>query len=376
MLTDPIAGAIAATIRPPLRGVREGLARADLARRSVGQGPLVVFLPAGPADGAALLRIYNMADALRPLGWRTAVLPWKLTLHQRWRYLAVARPDLVVMQGARHALNRPALYPDWPIVYDMDDADFHLDHLKRPVTEAMGQVAGVIAGSRYIADWARAQGAARADVIWTGTPASDRVPPPQDGRPPVVAWAQTRPMTYRREAARVAGVMSQVAQACPGVTLRLYDRRASDDAGFVDMFRTPGLRVEWRPAQSYAAFLAGFDDVAVGLAPLSPETPFSRGKSFGKVLAYLQAGVPVVGSDAGEHGAFFDPTTGLISNEEGAWVQALVRLLGDPPLRQAYAEAAGRRFEARLSVSAAARDTADVLAAHLAARPHAWPLRA
>jgi len=40
-------------------------------------------------------------------------------------------------------------------------------------------------------------GAGRVDVVWTGTPVSERPRPPQAGRPPVVAWAQTRPSTSR-----------------------------------------------------------------------------------------------------------------------------------------------------------------------------------
>lgn len=366
IFADPIAGAIAATFRPPLRGVREGLARADLARRSVGQGPLVVFLPAGPAEGAALLRIYNMAHALRPLGWRTAILPWKLTFSQRRRYLAAADPNVIVMQGARHALNRPALYPDWPVVYDMDDADFHLPHLKRPVTEAMGQVAGVSAGSRYIADWCLGQGAPRADVVWTGAPVSYQPRPPQGARPPVVAWAQTRPMTYRREAALVAQVMGQVAKARPGVILRLYDRRAGDDPGFTQMFRAPGLNVEWCASQPYTAFLASLDDVAVGLAPLCPETPFSRGKSFGKVLAYLDRQVPVVASDACEHPGFFTLETGVVSNDVTDWVKETLTLLRSAHLRQTIADAAFAAFASRLSVEAAAVQMASVFDSGLA----------
>ncbi|CAN0601711.1 unnamed protein product, partial [Ectocarpus sp. 12 AP-2014] len=88
-----------------------------------GRGPLVAFFPCEGRKGAALLRCHILADALRARGWRTLVLPSALSLPQRQRFLRAAAPDLVVMQGARHALNRPELYPDFPIVYDMDDAD-------------------------------------------------------------------------------------------------------------------------------------------------------------------------------------------------------------------------------------------------------------
>lgn len=48
------------------------------------------------------------------------------------------------MQGARYPLNRPDLYPGVPIVYDMDDADFHLRHLVDPVVCAMPDAACVL----------------------------------------------------------------------------------------------------------------------------------------------------------------------------------------------------------------------------------------
>lgn len=328
-----------------------------------GRGPLAVFLPAYGRTGAALLRIYNVAAALRSLGWRAVVFPPRLTLAQRTRFLTRFDPDVIVMQGVRHALNRPALYADWPIVLDMDDADFHLPRFSEPLAAAMGQLACVTAGSAYVAEWCLGAGAPAAQVIWTGTTPTARPAVPAAQRPPVIAWAQTRPMTYTREAALVADVMAQLAVRRSGLTLRLYDRQVGDDPGFLDLFRAPGLTIEWVENCRYDAYLASFDDVAIGLAPLSLETPFSRGKSFGKVLAYLDRRVPVVGSDACEHGAFFTPGTGVITNDSAAWVDALDRLLGDVSARQSMAEAAHGAFLERLTTKAAANAMHGVLSA-------------
>ena len=286
----------------------------------------------------------------------------KLKLAQRRRLLARANPDLIVMQGARHPLNRPALYPDWPIVYDMDDADFHLAHLSDPVQAAMPQVAAVLAGSRYIANWCREAGAGAAHVVWTGTPVSAGQRRPQGARGPVVAWAQTRPMTYIREAEWVRRVIGTVGARHPGgVTLRLFDRRPGDDPGFAAGFEAPGVTVEWVKAAPYASYLARMDDVALGLAPLSPETDFSRGKSFGKILAYLDRHVPVIASDMGEHPAFFTRTTGVLSNDPGVWHREALRLLGDAGARQAMAEAAFADFQRHLTLPAAAARVDQVL---------------
>lgn len=354
--SEPIKG----IVRPVLRGLREVPVHSTLVLQR-GRGPMAVFLPARGPSGASLLRIYATAERLRLHGWRTLVLPWKLTLEQRRRFIKRVAPDILVMQTARHALNDPALYPGVPVIYDMDDADFHLPHLAEAVRAAMPQVTAVVAGSRYIADWALAAGAPAAHVVWTGTPPLDRTRPPQASRPPVIAWAQTRPMDYRREAEFVRAVTMRLAARHPGITLRLYDRQPGDDPTFSETFLAPGLTVEWCGACRYRDYLASFDDVALGLAPLAPEIPFSRGKSFGKVLAYLDARVPVIASDAGEHGRFFTARTGVVSNDPTVWVLAASALLGHASLRQGMASAAHVRYRAELSIEAAARRVDGIL---------------
>ncbi|MDJ0637195.1 MAG: hypothetical protein QNJ20_00055 [Paracoccaceae bacterium] len=320
-----------------------------------------MFFPAYSRKGAALLRIYNVASVMRDMGWDIHVLPWKLTLPQRLRCLAALRPDAVLMQGTRHPLNRPAFFPGERIVLDLDDCDFHLPQFAASVEQAMPQVAAVIAGSEYIADWCRNAGAAETRVVWTGATVTKQVRPPQAGRAPVVAWAQTRPMTYRNEADLVRTVMARVAAICPGVTLRLYDRADGDDPAFAQSFEQLGLKVEWQKRMGYDAFLRSFDDVALGLAPLMEDDPFCRGKSFGKVLAYLDRGIPVVASDIGEPGLFFSPDTGSLCRTVEEWTENITWLLSDDQARQGVADAAFSAFQKKLSVETSAERVARVL---------------
>lgn len=244
-------------------------------------------------------------------------------------------------------------------------ADFHLPHLADPVRDAMCHVTAVTAGSRYIAEWCRAAGAPRVDVVWTGAPVSAHSAPPQACRPPVIAWAQTRPMTYVREAAWVRDVIARLGQARPGLTLRLFDRQPGDDPGFAAGFETPGVTVEWQPAVPYKGYLRALEDVALGFAPLAPDTPFSKGKSFGKILGYLDRQVPVFVSNRGEPANFFTSETAVVSNSAAFWSAEAKRLLDDPAARSVMAEAASTAFEARLSVHGV----------HTCARPRS-PIRA
>jgi hypothetical protein len=319
------------------------------------QGPAVVFLPAKRRELSSLLRIYLIAESLSRLGWFALVIPPTLELGARRRLLARCRPDLVVMQGARHALNRPELYPGHRIVYDMDDADFHLPRIAEAVTSAMDRVDLVLAGSRYVADWCAAHGA-RTEVVWTGTPISPGPRRSQADRPSIVAWAQSTPVNYHREWAFVLDVMRRVAARRPGVRLRLFGRRPGDDPARLQPLRDAGVSPEWVEEMPYIRYLRALDDVAVGLSPICPETPFSRGKSFGKVLAYMDRGVPVIASNEADHPLFFTPETAVISNDPGIWSEAIDRLLDDVGTRQRMADAAFGALVNRLSSAAAAAE--------------------
>lgn len=354
MLLSPIVHVptpIKARLRPAVYRFRELPVHAQRILHR-GRGPIAVFLPSSRPEGAALLRIYGIAKGLRGLGWRSLVLPWRLTLSQRLRFLARAGPDLVVMQGARHELNRPKLYPGQKILFDMDDADFHLPFLKEPIVEAMPQVKAVLAGSQYIAEWCRSAGAPAAHVLWTGGPVSPRAPVEHIKRPPVIAWAQSRPMTYTREADWVRRVVKQIGAQRPGVILRLYDRSPGDDPSFADSFRTEGVHVEWYPSQGYRGYLRSLEDVSLGFAPLASDSPFSRGKSFGKILAYLDRRVPVFASDMGEPARFFTAETGLVSNDPAVWGEQATEFLDQPALRQRVSDAAFVAYQSQLSIEA------------------------
>jgi hypothetical protein len=343
-----------------LRGIpREAPLWPALLRRRA-PAPHVAFLPSKGREMSSLLRVHLLAPVLRRLGWRVLVLPPTLSLDQRRRLLTRFAPDVIVMQGSRHVLNRPAHYPGVPIAYDMDDADFHLPHLAAHVEQAMGEVDLVLAGSRYVADWCRARGAP-ARVVWTGTPPSRTAPRPQFQRPPVIAWAQSAPVDYVDERAFVADVMRRVAARRPETRLTLYGRKPKDDAAILAPFEAAGVAVEWLPMMSYARFLRTLDNVAIGLSPICPDNPFSRGKSFGKVLAYLDRRVPVIASDEADHALFFTGSSAVLSNDPAVWAEAIDRLLDDDAARQSMADAAFGAFATRLSTEAAAREVDSAL---------------
>ena len=97
-----------ALVRPGVQYIRGVSACALVMQGAFGKAPLSVFLPAYGRRESALLRIYNIASELRKLGWRSVILPSNLDLNQRLRFIDGLAPNLLVMQGVRHTLNRPA----------------------------------------------------------------------------------------------------------------------------------------------------------------------------------------------------------------------------------------------------------------------------
>ncbi len=96
----------------------------------------------------------------------------------------------------------------------------------------------------------------------------------------------------------------------------------------------PGCRVEnvrWT-RDGEAAAVASFD---AGIMPLSLDEPWSRGKCAYKLLQYMAAGVPAVGSDVGMNADLIESgRNGMLARSERDWIDALAALAGNFALRE------------------------------------------
>ncbi|MFV0383921.1 glycosyltransferase family protein [Paracoccus sp. (in: a-proteobacteria)] len=274
-------------------------------------------------------------------------------LKGRQRLLRAFRPDVIVLQQCRHPLNRLELVPGAPVVLDIDDADF-LDPRLTPILEKTArEAAGVICGSRYIHQWAR-RFSNNTSVVWTGTPMPTGTRRSHDMRQPVVTWAQATPLKYENEMAFCRDVMLKVVERRPGgVMLRLYGCKDQPNHPMLAELRRAGVRLELLGFLPYDQFLSSLEDVAVGLSVVYPQG-FSLGKSFGKILGYLDAQVPVICSDAVDHGLFFTEGSGVVSNDPDLWADQICDLLDNPERREAMARLASEQLKRRLSTPVAA----------------------
>lgn len=101
---------------------------------------------------------------------------------------------------------------------------------------------------------------------------------------------------------------------------------------------------QWSPDQQRAAL----SQCHIGLCPM-PDTPWTRGKCPFKVLEYMGAGLPWVGSAVGENITYAgegDDARGMVAADDKQWVSALSKLLDDAELRRRMG-AAGRAYVER-----------------------------
>lgn len=265
------------------------------------------------------------------------------------------QPDLIMMQMERHPLNRPRFYHPYPVIFDIDDADFLWEHAHDIVIECIRDSAGVIAGSRYVAEYAGKFNPS-VEVVWTGGPAQEAIGGlPQADRPNIVAWGHSRPLDYPAEAEFIQSVLIEVGNRIPVEYWIFGCDTNQDHSKLADRLMASGIKVRFHHSMSNEKFTQKLGEVAIGLQVLSDINEFSRGKSFGKILNYLCAGVVVVASNSAEHPLFFrNGVNGYLASSQSEWVDAITDLLRDPVRRAELSVNAFQQYKEQLTVRAAA----------------------
>lgn len=324
--------------------------------------PRVLFFPSSGREGASLLRAYYISDALKERGWISACVSPLIKQSARRRIIHCFCPDLLVYQQCRHPLNNGDITYGIPYVLDTDDADFYLTvpGLVERLEQTSQKAEGVIAGSRFIEAW-HLQRNPNTTVIWTGTPISQNSYPKHSDRQatghPILAWAQAKPLHYHRELDFVVRLAKELKKQGLFFKLRLYGVASEEECNILKHRVSDAVDTEFMPPMDYNNFLHSLHDVAVGLSPIATTSPFSKGKSFGKILGYLDAGVPVIASDEADHSLFFNDRNGFVSNNFKSWVEVASKWLKDPEERQRISNSAYIDFQKRLSIKAAADQT-------------------
>lgn len=343
------------------------LQRLRLPRRDLSIVFCVDDLNNGMSSG---LRGYAIAEALKDLGWRAIVIPKQLELEQRHRIIKLEKPQVLVLQSVRHPLNRVHLYPNQFCIFDLDDADFLNPALRQVVIDCAKGSQGAIAGSRYVASFLN-QYCEQVKVIWTGSKPLDHTDGLEKVDPPVIAWACSDPFRYAEEGKLVQEILTSLPNNihCQFWLIGVQDFNKGSD--FIQPIIDHGISCKLIPFLPYSKLLDELKKVTIGLAPLLPEeSPFSAGKSFGKVLTYLNTNAVVIASNCVDHPLFFrEGVNGFLASTISEWTQAIEFLLDNPQARLGIAEKAKSDYLERLSVQACAAITDTTLRNWLASTP-------
>lgn len=317
----------------------------------------ILVLPGGPNNGSSSgLRGWQIAEELKCRGYRVVVVPHQLGLFQRQRIYRRERPDVVLMQKCRHPFHRPHFYPNSIHILDLDDADFVDPSLRQEMEQVARTCHGAIAGSRYISNWLR-QYCNRVEIIWTGSHLVNHVPPTRPSeRGDVIGWATSDVLGYPAE----AKLMREALEYCAKERrFRLRIQGGGNPNEIREYFHTvvaSGSMCEIIGFLPYKKFIKSLESLSVGLAPLViGNSSYSAGKSFGKVLGYLAADVPVVASNAADHALFFrSGENGYLVDDVEDFAQSVITLLDNHEARDSIADAARMDFATKLSLGTAA----------------------
>ena len=315
--------------------------------------PKVLMFPdQGRWSGSSMLWCWELASRLRAHSWNTIIVPPSFSLHQRKRVIRTVKPDIILMLKSRHKYNDPELYAPIPVVYIIDDADYADPKMTDRVASACKTSVCVIAGNRSVRDWCL-QFNSQVHVVWVSHPVPHVWPARKPSeRDPVVLWAHASPLGYPHEAALVQDVLIRAAKEIH-FKFHLYGCSGRDEKTrrYCEPLTKAGIEVVLQPyIRRYTNYLKSLKVGACGLHPVCLENPFSHGKSFGKSLAYLATDVPVVTSDNPDHSLFFrHGVNGMTPRNTSQWVEAIVKLIREPTLRDKLAFTARSDFERELS---------------------------
>lgn len=250
-------------------------------------------------------------------------------------------------------LERALLPKRIPYVLDYDDAVFHYyDQHRNPVVRVllagkhpalMRGAALVVAGNKYLADFALKAGAGRVEMVPTVIdleryPVAEREPYEVATAPPCIGWiGQRATASFLVPYKRLFERMSMAGRA-----------RFSAIGIDAQSLGLPMDSIAWSE-QTEVESIVSFD---IGIMPLVNE-PFARGKCGYKLIQYMACGLPVVASPVGvncqivEHGV-----NGFLAETPAQWEKALQALLADAGLRQRMGQAGRQKIEHQYSIQA------------------------
>ncbi|MBS1807109.1 MAG: glycosyltransferase family 4 protein [Acidobacteria bacterium] len=247
-----------------------------------------------------------------------------------------------------------------PIIYDFDDAIFHLHTttanryfgwLKFPgKTASICRLSShVVVGNQYLADYAR-QHNAQVTVIPSSVDTNFYNPRQKKESQERVIVGWTGSSTSQTYLESFAPLLRELLRQREVELHVISDRRPE----------MPGVPLHWHrwSPETEITDLARFD---IGIMPM-PDDLWARGKCSMKALLYMAMGIPTICSAVGmnreviQHGQ-----NGLLANTDEEWLHCLKTLIDDVALRKRLGDAGRKTIEERYSMQRCAALFANVI---------------
>lgn len=231
-----------------------------------------------------------------------------------------------------------------PYIVDMDDAVFHRydQHSSQAVRRLLGQklvpliqgADAVTMGNQYLVEYASRHGAKRVEEVPTVVD-PDRYPilPPPNGKRLRLGWIGT-PANARY----LDVVVAALRRLGPSIPITLVTIGAPE----LPNLPVPQEAHPWQE-ETEGELLASID---VGVMPLVDDR-FERGKCGYKLIQYMAAGRPVIGSPVGVNSQIVTPSCGLLATTADEWADAIRTLSQDQARRLAMGKAGRERVDRR-----------------------------
>jgi len=338
--------------------VRELYVNVDRWRQPTRHRRVMVFPSYADDGGSSDVRGVAVGRKLRQFGWRVTVVPAQLEWSQRQRLIRSERPDVILLQQSRHPLNRPRLYPGIPCVFDVDDADICDPRTRDEAIECGCESQAIIVSNQFLGSLF-SQYNKSVHVVWTSTYLCPLPKHPSlRSRGPVVVWAQLDATSWSHESEFVREVIGKLSNrsAVRFLLIGEADRAAADQ--YVRPLCNLGVECKVLGRLRYKRYVSALSQAAVGLNPSTTQASYSRGRSFGKVLGYMIARVPIVTANNPDYSQFFEHrVNALIAGETdvATWVEYCRELLEDEALRDRLSDRAVENLRDRLSTTRAAQ---------------------
>ena len=227
------------------------------------------------------------------------------------------------------------------IYFDFDDAVFHnydlsenfyiKFFLSKKIKYLMRMSTGVIAGNKYIQNYAHNAGSKNILILPTVINIDKYPKKPKkyiSNESFTIGWIGSSSTTKYLDI--IKAPLSKLGQLVP-VTLYLM---GADKEYNISVDNIKIISVSWSETKEQEA-LNEFD---VGVMPLY-DSPWEKGKCAFKLIQYMASSLPVVASNVGMNGDIIDNSgNGFLATTSDDWVASLNKLYLDPKLRKEMGE--------------------------------------